>query len=53
MPLLAPTLPATAASVASDPRVLGFAAATAIGVSLLVGLLPALQMSSRRGRRRR
>jgi putative ABC transport system permease protein len=45
-PLLAPTLPATAA-LSLDLRVLGFAAATAIAVSLVVGVLPALQMSSR------
>jgi putative ABC transport system permease protein len=47
VPLMGPSLPATA-SVALDPRVLGFAAAAAIGVSLLVGLLPSLQLSSRR-----
>ena len=45
-PLLRPTLPATAA-LSLDLRVLGFAAAVAIGVSLIVGVLPALQMSSR------
>ena len=42
-----PTLPSTA-SVALDPRVLGFAAVTAVGVSALVGLLPSLQLSSGR-----
>ena len=45
-PVLGPTLPATAA-LSLDLRVLGFAAAVAIGVSLIVGVLPALQMSSR------
>ncbi len=45
-PLLRPTLPATAA-LSLDLRVLGFAGAAAIGVSLIVGVLPALQMSSR------
>ncbi len=44
-PLLAETLPATA-DVALDPRVLAFAGAMVLGVSLLVGLLPALQTSS-------
>ena len=47
VPLLGPSLPSTAA-VTLDPRVLGFAAAAAIGVSLLVGLLPSLQLSSGR-----
>jgi len=47
VPLIAPTLPPTA-SVALDPRVLAFAAFAAVGVSLLVGLLPSLQMSSGR-----
>ena len=47
VPLLAPTLPPTAA-VALDLRVLGFVAVVAMGLSVLVGLLPALQMSSRR-----
>jgi predicted permease len=45
VPLLDSSLPSTAA-VAVDPRVVGFAAAVAIGVSLLVGILPALQLSS-------
>ena len=45
-PLLASTLPATA-SLSLDLRVLGFAGAVAIAVSLIVGGLPALQMSSR------
>jgi predicted permease len=39
------SLPPTAA-VALDPRVIAFAAGATIGVSLLVGLLPAFQMSS-------
>jgi putative ABC transport system permease protein len=47
-PLLRPTLPATAA-LSLDLRVLGFASAAAIGVSLIVGVLPALQMSARAG----
>jgi putative ABC transport system permease protein len=47
VPLLAPTLPPTAA-VALDLRVLGFVAVVAMGLSVLIGLLPALQMSSRR-----
>lgn len=47
VPLMAPSLPSTA-SVAVDPRVLGFAAFVAVGVSLLVGLLPSLQLSSGR-----
>ena len=47
VPLMAPSLPSTA-SVTLDPRVLGFAAFAAVGVSLLVGLLPSLQMSSGR-----
>ena len=44
-PLLAETLPATA-DVALDPQVLAFAGAMVLGISLLVGLLPALQTSS-------
>ena len=47
VPLLAASLPSTAA-VTLDPRVLGFALATAVAVSLLVGLLPSLQLSSGR-----
>lgn len=47
VPLMRPSLPSTAA-VTLDLRVLGFAAAAAIGVSLLVGLLPSLQLSSGR-----
>jgi predicted permease len=47
VPLMGPSLPSTAA-VTLDPRVLGFAAAAAVGVSLLVGLLPSLQLSSGR-----
>jgi putative ABC transport system permease protein len=46
-PVMASTLPPTAA-LSVDPRVVGFAAAVAVGVSLLVGLLPALQLSSGR-----
>jgi putative ABC transport system permease protein len=42
---IADTLPPTA-HVTMDLRVLGFAAGTAVAVSLLVGLLPALQLSS-------
>jgi predicted permease len=45
--LLARSLPSEV-SVALDLRVLAFAACTAVGVSLLVGLLPALQLSSGR-----
>ena len=45
VPLMA--LPSTA-DIALDRRVLGFAAASAVGVSLLVGLLPALQLSTGR-----
>jgi putative ABC transport system permease protein len=45
VPLMA--LPSTAA-IALDRRVLGFAAAAAVGVSLLVGLLPSLQLSTGR-----
>ncbi|MEX2261641.1 MAG: ABC transporter permease [Bryobacteraceae bacterium] len=44
VPLLAPSLPFTA-EVRLDLRVLAFAAAAAMTVSLLVGLLPALQNS--------
>jgi len=47
VPLLSLSLPSTA-SVALDWRVMGFAAIAAIGVALLVGLLPALQLSSGR-----
>jgi predicted permease len=47
VPLLARSLPSTA-SVTLDLRVLAFAAGTAVGVSLLVGLLPSLQLSSGR-----
>jgi predicted permease len=46
-PVLAATLPPTA-SVVLDPRVLAFAAFAAVAVSLVVGLLPSLQMSSGR-----
>jgi predicted permease len=44
LPLVA-SLPATS-SVELDPRVIAFAAVATIGVSVLVGLLPSLQMSS-------
>ncbi len=44
LPLLSPSLPFTADAVL-DLRVLGFAAAVALGVSLLVGLLPSLRTS--------
>jgi putative ABC transport system permease protein len=47
VPLMGPSMPTTA-SVSLDPRVLVFAAAAAVAVSLLVGLLPSLQMSSGR-----
>ena len=47
VPLLTPSLPPTA-NVGLDLRVLGFAAAVALGVSLVVGLLPSLQNSSGR-----
>ena len=47
VPLMSLSLPSTA-SVALDSRVLGFAAAATVGVSLLVGLLPSLQLSSGR-----
>jgi putative ABC transport system permease protein len=47
VPLMSLSLPSTAA-IALDWRVLGFAAFTAAGVALLVGLLPALQLSSGR-----
>jgi putative ABC transport system permease protein len=47
VPLTALSLPSTA-SVALDPRVLGFAAFAAVAVSLVVGLFPSLQMSSGR-----
>ena len=46
-PLMGRSLPSTA-SVALDLRVLGFAAAASFAVSLLVGLLPSLQLSSGR-----
>jgi putative ABC transport system permease protein len=46
-PVLATSLP-SAGPVTLDLRVLAFAAAVSIGVSLAVGLLPALQMSSGR-----
>ena len=48
IPLFGRSIPATA-SVSLDLRVLGFTAAVAIGISLVVGLLPALQISSRAG----
>jgi putative ABC transport system permease protein len=48
VPLFGPAIPATA-SVSLDLRVLGFSAAVAIGISLVVGLLPALQISARAG----
>ena len=48
VPLFGSSIPATA-SVSLDLRVLGFSAAVAIGISLVVGLLPALQISSRAG----
>jgi putative ABC transport system permease protein len=44
-PLLVRTLPSTA-EVAVDPRVLAFAGCLVVAVSLLVGLLPALQLST-------
>ncbi|MGH9307893.1 MAG: ADOP family duplicated permease, partial [Vicinamibacterales bacterium] len=44
VPMIADTLPSTA-TVVMDLRVLAFAAATAVVVSLLVGLLPAIQLS--------
>jgi predicted permease len=47
VPLLSISLPSTA-EVTLDPRVLGFAAFTAIAVSIVVGLLPSLQLSSGR-----
>jgi putative ABC transport system permease protein len=47
VPLLSLALPSTA-SIALDWRVLGFAALAAVTVALLVGLLPALQLSSGR-----
>ena len=47
VPLMSGSLPSTAA-VALDLRVLGFAALATMGVSLLVGLLPSLQLSSGR-----
>ena len=46
MPLLGPTLPPTAERRRSTCGSSGFAAAVAMGVSVIVGLLPALQMSS-------
>jgi predicted permease len=48
VPLFGAAIPATA-SIALDLRVLGFSAAVAIGISFVVGLLPALQMSSATG----
>ena len=50
VPLL-PPLPFTA-DVTLNVRVLGFAVATAVAVSVLVGMLPAIRGSSERGRRR-
>ena len=47
VPLLSISLPSTA-EVTLDPRVLGFAAFAAIAVSIVVGLLPSLQLSSGR-----
>ncbi len=47
VPVLTPSLPPTA-TVGLDLRVLGFAAAVAVTVSLVVGLLPSLQNSSGR-----
>ncbi len=47
VPLLSISLPSTA-EVTLDPRVLGFAAFAAVAVSVLVGLLPSLQLSSGR-----
>jgi predicted permease len=47
VPLLSISLPSTAA-VTLDPRALGFAAFAVIAVSVLVGLLPSLQLSSGR-----
>jgi putative ABC transport system permease protein len=46
-PLWAPSLPSTA-SVELDLRVLAFSASMAVGVALLVGLFPSLQVSSGR-----
>jgi putative ABC transport system permease protein len=46
VPVFGSSIPATA-SVSLDLRVLGFSAAVAIGISLVVGLLPAVQISSR------
>ena len=48
VPLFGSAIPATA-SVSLDLRVLGFSAAVAIGISLVVGLLPALQISAGAG----
>jgi predicted permease len=47
VPVLSISLPPTA-SIDLDPRVLAFSACVAIGVSVLVGLLPSLQLSSGR-----
>jgi putative ABC transport system permease protein len=46
VPLLANTIPSTA-TVGLDVRVLGFSALAAVCVSLLIGVLPALQLSGR------
>jgi putative ABC transport system permease protein len=48
VPLFGTTIPATA-SISLDFRVLAFTSAIAIGISLVVGLLPALQISSSSG----
>ena len=42
LPLLSPSLPVTA-DVTLDVRVLGYAAAVAVGVCVLIGVLPSLQ----------
>jgi predicted permease len=47
VPLLSISLPSTA-DVALDLRVMGFAAFAAVAVSVLIGLLPSLQLSSGR-----
>jgi predicted permease len=47
VPVLSISLPPTA-SIDLDPRVLAFSACVAIGVSVLIGLLPSLQLSSGR-----
>jgi predicted permease len=46
-PLMTPALPSTV-DVTLDPRGLAFAAVTTAGISLFVGLLPALQLSAGR-----